>query len=55
MLSLLLATLAQGQLDFYDFLPEGEPTQFWIQSQNTKEIVNLLDTFTSLSKFFHEP
>lgn len=55
MLSLLLATLAQGQLDFYDFLPEGEPTQFWIQSQNTKEIVNLLDTFTSLSKFFDEP
>jgi hypothetical protein len=30
MLSLFLATFAQGQLDFYDFLPEGEPTQFWI-------------------------
>ena len=52
-IALLSCALVRAAYNFKDHLPEGEPKLFWVPSSvNNKAIVNLLDTFSDLSKYF---
>lgn len=55
-IALLSCTFVKAAYNFKDHLPEGEPKLFWVPSSlNNKAIVNLLDTFTDLPKYFGQP
>jgi len=55
-IALLSCYLVKAAYNFKEHRPEGEPRLFWVPSSvNNKAIVNLLDTFSDLPKYFGQP